>query len=222
MRTVGETMTRQVLSVHPNAPFKQVAGVLVEHRVHAVPVVDERGELLGVVSESDLTCHEEPDLTFTGLLKDGRTALSRARKARARTARELMSGPARTVSPDAGVCEALRVMHRARVGRLPVVERGRLVGIVTRSDLLRIFTRSDDDLQTEVDAAVQTALAGADADVRVTVADGIAFLRGHVARASQAITADEAARGVLGIIDVEDELHAEVDDVDVVTGYVGA
>lgn len=220
MQTVGDTMTSDVLTVHPDDPFKHIAVLMVEHGLHAVPVVDERARLLGVVSEADLTCHEESGLTLGTLLSDGRTALTRARKARARTARELMTSPARTIGPEAQVCEALTLMHRAHVGRLPVVDGGRLVGIVTRTDLLRVFTRSDDELQAEAATAVRTALAAGPADVDVCVADGIAHLRGHVERATQAAVAADAARGVPGIVDVEDHLVAEVDDL-VVPDYVG-
>ena len=222
MRTVGEAMTRQVLTVHPDAPFKQIVEVLVGQGIDALPVVDERGELLGVVSGSDLTCHEESSPSFGQLLTSGRTALTHARKARGRTARELMSAPARTTSPDTGVCEALSAMGRNHVGRLCVTEGGRLVGILTRSDLLRVFTRSDESLEPDVVRAVSDAVGRAGRGMTVTVAEGIAYLRGSVERASTAVLAGSAARGVPGIVDVQDDVVAEIDDVTVVPGYVGA
>lgn len=221
MRTVGEAMTRQVLTVHPDAPFKQIVEVLVGQGIDALPVVDERGDLLGVVSGSDLTCHEEPAPTLGRVLTGGLTTLSHARKARGRTARELMSRPARTTSPDTGVCDALTAMNRGHVGRLCVTEGGRLIGILTRSDLLRVFTRSDASLEPDVARAVHDAVDAAGAEVTVVVADGIAYLRGAVERASTAVLAAAAARTVPGIVDVEDEVVAEIDDVTVVPGYIG-
>jgi CBS domain-containing protein len=76
-------MTRQVLTVHPDTPFKQIAELLVGQGIDAVPVVDEAGQVLGVVSGSDLTCHEETAPTLGQLLTHGRTTLTHARKARA-------------------------------------------------------------------------------------------------------------------------------------------
>ena len=221
MRTVGEAMTRQVLTVHPDAPFKQIVEVMVGQGIDAVPVVDEKGRLLGVVSGSDLTCHEEEGPTIGALLHGARTALTHARKARARTARELMTAPARTTTPDAGVCDALTAMNRGGVGRLVVVEGGRLAGILTRSDLLRVFTRSDESLQRDVDTAVREAVGDKGAGLRVVVADGIAYLRGEVERSSTACAAAGAAHAVPGIVDVEDQVVAEVDDVAVSEGFVG-
>ena len=222
MRTVGEAMTRQVLTVHPDAPFKRIVEVLVGQGIDALPVVDEQGRVLGIVSGSDLTCHEEAGPSLGRLLTDARTTLSHARKRRGRTASELMSAPARTTTPDTGVCEALTAMTRGHVGRLVVMDGGRLVGILTRSDLLRVFTRSDDALEDDARVAVRRATGSAGHEVRVVVADGIVHLRGSVERASTAVAAAVAARGVPGVVDVEDDVVAAVDDVTVVPGYVGA
>jgi CBS domain-containing protein len=214
-------MTRQVLTVHPDTPFKQIAELLVGQGIDAVPVVDESGQVLGVVSGSDLTCHEETAPTLGQLLTHGRTTLTHARKARARTARELMSAPARTIAPGAGVCEALSVMNRGGVGRLVVLEGGRLVGILARSDLLRVYTRSDESIQADAEAAVRSAAGPAGAGIRVLVADGVVHLRGDVERASTACAATGAASSVPGVVDVEDDVVAQVDDVAVLTGFVG-
>lgn len=222
MRTVGEVMTREVLTVHPDAPFKQLAQLLVEHRIDGLPVVDEHGRLLGVVSGADLTCHEEAGPRLADLVRHVRTARTHLRKAHGRTARELMTSPARTVAPDAGICDALSLMARAGVGRLVVVDGDAVVGMLTRSDVLRIFTRDDDDLTREVEQQVRLALAGVRSSVRVTVGDGIAYLRGDVERASSACAAAAAAREVLGVVEVEDDLHAEVDDLTVLAGVPGA
>ena len=211
-RTVRSTMTSEVVTVHPDDPFKQVVQVLAQHRIDAVPVVDETGALLGVVSGSDLTCHEEEPPSLTHLVVGGRGARDHARKARARTARELMTSPPRTIGPDDVVCDALREMSRGKVGRLVVVEDDRVVGILSRSDLLKVFLRSDEELEREVRRVVGDLL-GADADdVQVVVGDGVAYLRGRVERTSLAWSAAAAARDVPGIVDVEDSVVGDVDD----------
>lgn len=208
-RTVREAMTRDVVTVHPDAPFKHVVQALLGRGVDAAPVVDEAGELLGVVSGSDLTCHEEDPPPLPALVT--RSGREHARKARGHTARELMSSPARTLPPDALVVDALREMGRAKVGRLVVVQDGRVVGILTRSDVLRVYLRSDDELGAEVRQAVEAQIA-CDHDVRVDVGDGVVHLRGWVERASCSWAACAAAQDVAGVVEVEDDLTSRVDD----------
>ena len=208
-RAVGDVMTTDVVPVHPDASFKQVVRVLAEHRVGGAPVVDEDGTLLGVVSGSDLTCHEEEPPRLAALL--GRTARTHVRKSRGRTARDLMTSPVRTIAPTASVCEALAEMGRAGVGRLVVVEDGRMVGILTRSDVLRTYLRSDDDLQRDVEEAVRTHVS-CPSRVTVSVDDGLVRLTGWVERTSCAWAAGGAARAVPGVVEVEELLTSDVDD----------
>lgn len=211
-RSVRSAMSTEVRTVHPDAPFKAVVQALAERGVDALPVVDEGGRLLGVVSGADLTCHEEQPPRLASLLVGGRAAREHGRKRRGRTAGELMTSPVRTTTPDAEVCSALTEMNRAHVGRLVVVEDGRVVGLLTRSDVLRVFLRSDDELQREVEAAVREAVADTPSEVSVGVADGVVHLRGRVERVSRAQDAWAAARAVPGVVDVEDDLLSEVDD----------
>ena len=208
-RAVRDVMTRDVVSVHPDASFKQVVRVLAERGVDGAPVVDEDGTLLGLVSGSDLTCHDEEPPRLASLL--GRTAREHVRKSRGRTARDLMSSPARTVEPSAPVCAALTEMGRARVGRLVVVEDGRLVGILTRSDVLRTYLRDDDELQHEVEQALAGAV-GCPQRIAVVVDDGLVRLNGWVERTSGAWAACSAASAVSGVVEVEDHLVSDVDD----------
>ena len=211
-RTVRSAMTSEVVTVHPDTPFKQLVLVLAERGFDALPVVDEKGRLLGVVSGADLTCHEEEPPSLTTLLVGGRTAREHVRKARGRTARELMSSPARTIGPDDEVCTALKEMARSRIGRLVVVEDDRVVGILARSDLLRVFLRSDDDLQRDVEAAVLEQVASTPHDLQVVVADGVVHLRGWVERTAAAWAAAAAAYAVPGVVDVDDSLTSDIDD----------
>lgn len=211
-RTVRSAMSTEVVTAHPDTPFKAIVLTLAERGFDALPVVDERGALLGVVSGADLTCHEEEPPGLTSLLVGGKVARQHVRKARGRTAAELMTSPARTIGPDADVCDALRQMTRAHVGRLVVVHGARVVGMLARSDLLRVFLRSDDELKREVEAAVRKAVGATPHDVTVVVADGIVHLRGTVERTTCAWAAAGAARDVPGVVDVDDNLTSDFDD----------
>jgi len=208
-RTVGAAMTSDVVTVHPDDPFKQVVQVLAARGVDATPVVDERGELLGVVSGSDLTCHDEEVPPLPSLVH--KAVRLHARKARGRTARELMTSPARTLAPEALVVDALHDMAHHRVGRLVVVEGGRVVGILTRSDVLKVYLRSDEELAREVEQVV-AANINCPSEVTVTVGDGVAHLRGWVERTSCSWAACSAARGVAGVVEVDDALTSKLDD----------
>ncbi|MFI8521230.1 CBS domain-containing protein [Streptomyces sp. NPDC085481] len=151
-RTIGELMTRKVVSVRGDAPFKEITRTLTQHQVTAVPVVDGGGRVLGVVSEGDLlrktadqaaTPGDLPAVPFV-------EAWERA-KAEGTRAEELMSAPAVCARPEWTVAEAARLMEVQGIKRLVVVDdEERLVGIVSRRDLLGIFLRQDDDIRREI------------------------------------------------------------------------
>lgn len=210
-RTVSDLMTRTVVTVPPDTSFKSVARLLLERSVDAVPVVDD-GQVLGVVSAADLTCHAEEPPGLPALLLGGRERRSHARKRRGRTAQELMTAPPACVPPGATVCEALEVMQKAGVGRVLVVEDGRLVGILTRTDVLRDYVRDDDDLRRDVERAVRRAVGTCPARPDVEVRDGVVLLRGWVERTSCAWAMAAAAREVPGVVDVDDDVLSDVDD----------
>ena len=212
-RAVRDLMSRDVMTVPPDASYKDVVRALFERDVHALPVVDGDGTLLGVVSASDLTCHEEQPATWARML--AREAREHVRKARGRTARDLMSSPARTTDPDATVCRALREMSDAHVGQLVVMDGGRLAGILTRRDVLRAFLRDDEEIRQEVEQAVAAAVRDCPSRVQVEVSDGVVRLSGHVERLSCAWAAMAGAVSVAGVVDVEDEVSFDVDDTDV-------
>lgn len=212
LRPVEEVMTREVVTVAPETCWKDVLRALEERRIDAAPVVDADGRVLGVVSESDLTCMGESPGSWRDWLRHGRDMARTARKARARTAEALMSSPARTVTPGTPVSDAARLMHRYGVGRLVVADDdGQLRGIVTRSDLLRSFLCADADLRRRVEEAVRGC--GHDvAGVEVEVTDGVVVLRGEVERVSRSLAVLEAVVAVPGVVDVVDEVRCCVDD----------
>jgi CBS-domain-containing membrane protein len=140
-------------------------------------------------------------------------------KANGDTAAELMTTPAITVGPDVTVVQAARLMDAERVKRLPVVgDQCRLLGIVARSDLLRIYLRPDEAIQEDVTDEVLAVGCGIEpSTVEAYVVDGIVTLRGRVERRSNAQAAVKLTRVVTGVVDVVDELSYEYDDTAALT-----
>lgn len=150
MPTVAEYMDAEPVTVAPDTTAEEVARLLGTHELHGVPVVNEAGRCVGIVTENDLVlADEEGDLhiphyieLFGGLvfLQPLREFEQRLKKAAATTAKDLMTEDPTTVAPDADVQEAARTISRSGHNRLPVVEHGRLVGVITRADVLRALT----------------------------------------------------------------------------------
>jgi len=149
---IGDLMTRDVITVAPGTSLKVVAALLVERRISGVPVCDDQGHVLGVVSEADIIWKAQgygrEHNRFLRWMVD-KTGGDFVRLD-ARNAGDAMTSPALTVGPDADVTSAARLMVERRVNRLPVVEDDRLVGIVTRADLVRAFNRSDAEIAAEI------------------------------------------------------------------------
>jgi CBS domain-containing protein len=211
---VREVMTVDVISVAPDRPLRDVAQLLVSRKVSGIPVVGKDGWVLGVVSEADFLAHDAGAATGGGAIARllGRRP---SPKATARTAGEAMTSPAVTVGPDASVRDAADTMVRRGINRLPVVEDGKLVGIVTRADLVRVFTRSDTDLAAAVasEIAAQTSISPEPGVLEVEVRDGVVRLAGTLERRSLAETIVVVAQGVGGVIRVDDHLAWVEDDV---------
>lgn len=209
---VRDLMSSDVLTVSPGAPFKAVVRTLLERGVDAAPVVDDAGAPLGVVSLSDLTCHDEHPGGWSDLLLGGRERRQQRRKARARTARDLMRAPVVAVEPGTPVCEALARMTGAGVGRVVVVDRGRVVGVLTRSDVLRCYLRSDDDLRRDAETAVRESVGERGARLDLEVRDGVVLLAGWTELTSTAWAAAAAVRELPGVVDVDEQVLSDVDD----------
>ncbi|WP_406164731.1 CBS domain-containing protein [Streptomyces sp. NBC_00996] len=217
---VGSVMTMQVIRAEYGTPFKEVARRLGEHRISGLPVVDEDDKVIGVISETDLMIRQadtpdpyEPKKRFrlAGLTPSAR---KQAAKSRARTAGQLMTEPPIKVHADDTIVEAARTMARHHVERLPVVdEADRLVGIVTRRDLLQVFLRPDADIRTEV---IQEVLVRAlwlpPRSIDVAVTEGVVTLTGHMERKSEKEIALSMARQIDGVVAVVDKLTFQLDD----------
>ncbi|MFF9764159.1 MULTISPECIES: CBS domain-containing protein [Streptomyces] len=201
---VSDVMTRAVVAVGRDTPFKDVVRLIEERKVSALPVLEGEGRVVGLVSEADLLPKEEfrdsdPD-RFTRLRR-----LSDLARAGALTAGELMSAPAVTVHADATVAQAARVMAQLKLKRLPVVDdEGLLQGVVSRVDLLKVFLRTDEEIAEEVRREIVARLFPAPpGPVGVEVADGVVTLAGRVRDTSLVPVAARAVRAVEGVVDVE-------------------
>jgi len=214
---VKDLMTPQVVTIGPATPFKEIVARLANHRVSAVLVVDDDGLVLGVVSEADLLLKEEfpdPDADIP-LFWTKRRRLERDRAA-ATTARDLMSVAVVSIAPDATVAEAARRMHSAGVKRLPVLdEGGRLVGIVSRADLLKVFNRPDQAIRREIMDEVIVGEFMMDPNrFFIHVTDGVVVLQGRVERRSLLPSLVRAVHSVEGVVRVKNRLSFDIDDVE--------
>ncbi|MGW2747413.1 CBS domain-containing protein [Streptomyces sp. NPDC001450] len=200
---VNDVMTPKVVALRTGAAFKDIVKTMWEWRVSALPVLDDAGHVVGVVSEADMLPKEEyhrGDLDRYGQVQHPADLY----KAGAVTAGDLMTAPAVTVTPDAPLAHAARVMVRNKVKRLPVVDHdGALKGIVSRADLLKVFLRADKDIAEEVRREVVLRLFGTQAEaVRIEVHDGVVTLEGRVHDTELVPLAALLARAVEGVVDV--------------------
>ncbi|MFD5416955.1 CBS domain-containing protein [Streptomyces sp. NPDC127069] len=204
--TVSDVMTHTAVAIGREASYKEIVELMHQWKVSALPVLEGEGRVVGVVSEADLLPKEEFRRTEP-VLPD---QLEEASKAGGTLAEELMSSPAVTVHPDAPVAEAARIMAHKRVKRLPVVnEVGMLEGVVSRSDLLKVFLRPDEELEEEIRLSVLTELMpGAALDFAVQ--DGVVTLRGRIRDRALVPLLARAIRAVEGVVDVRMELDSAV------------
>ncbi|WP_338702697.1 CBS domain-containing protein [Streptomyces sp. Q6] len=218
---VDSVMTRDVVRAECATPFKEVARLLNGRHISGLPVVDDEGHVVGVISETDLLVREvrSGDGPYARRRRPWMPAVGRGRRAErrracARTARELMSEPPVTVHADVTIAEAARVMARHKVERLPVVdEADRLVGIVTRRDLLQVFLRPDEEIRREViDEVLVRSLWLMPQLLSVTVHEGVVTLAGKVERRSEKEIAARMAEHIDGVVSVLDELTFRLDD----------
>ncbi|MFE0464372.1 CBS domain-containing protein [Kitasatospora sp. NPDC058965] len=214
-------MTRQVVSVRPGTPFKELVRLMLENEINSVPVVDEQGRPVGLVSEADLVhrvaVRPDPHGPTPGQPAEGDG------RAAALTAGGLMSTPVVTARGDWSIPEAARTMERAGVKRLPVVDgSGRLVGVLGRRDLLLVFLRPDVAIREEVGREVleHTALVPRGA-VRAEVRDGVVTLVGRVPLRSTAALAERLCGEVDGVVAVLPRLEWAEDDTELAARAAG-
>lgn len=202
---VRDVMSTEVISVMPDTPLKTVARLLVEHRISGLPVVDAGGEVVGVVSEADFLVKERGQELdrhpwISMLVGDHDRARRDSDRVAAQTAREAMTRPALTVAADATLAEAARKMAQRRINRLPVVADGKLVGIVTRADIVKIYAQTDEELRDRVAHAIRAV----DGLRLVSVVDGVVTLSGTLQSQALATTVRSLVEQVDGVMAVND------------------
>ncbi len=198
-------MTTRVVAVRKTVPFKAIAALLTQFRVSAFPVLDDDGRVTGVVSETDLLSKEALVAALGPLPSDAGGEFA---KAAAVTAADLMSQPPVTITPGEPVTSAARLMYQCKVKRLPVVtENGRLVGIISRADVLSVYRRRDEDIRQEITQNVIGCEFLADpACFAVAVKDGVVTLEGRPETARQGRDILAATWHVEGVVSVRDRL----------------
>lgn len=216
---VSDVMTPSVVSVPPDMPLRDVARLLQEHRISGVPVVDE-GACIGVVSEADLLVKQlgrsvSRRMPIEWILGEHHDPEELRRRA-ATTAREAMTSPAVTITEERPVREAAALMVDRKVNRLPVTRDGHLVGILTRSDLVRAYLRLDAEILRIVREEILRGTMWLDPDsLHVNVREAIVYLDGSVDRRSTARIIEKLVGLVDGVGRVVSSLTWELDDTGV-------
>jgi CBS domain-containing protein len=204
---VKDIMTADVVAVRTDAPYRNMAAMFRLHRVSGFPVVDDDGKVVGVVSETDLLAADA--LGLAAGAHSGRPARRPHRKqprAGGPTAGDLMTRPAVTIGPDELARRAARLMYSHKLRRIPVVDRdGRLAGILSRADVLSVFTRPDDEIRREI---VQDVIADGffldPAPFTVTVQDGIVTLAGTLGSGILGANITDQVQRLEGVVAVRD------------------
>ena len=205
---VKDVMTTQVIWVEQATPFAAIAVALRDFRVSAFPVLDSAGQVIGVVSESDLLAklalgggEERMPGMITGILRQ-----HEMEKARGLTAADVMTSPPMTVAPDDTVEHAAKLMYLRRVKHLPVVtEDSHLAGILSRADVLAVFDRPDHEISEEIRTDILAHESPADSGTfNVEVKDAVVTLQGSPRTGEQGHAIVRRTRHAQGVVAVRD------------------
>lgn len=214
-----DIMTSPVIIARPDAPVKDLAALLTTHRISGIPIVTTEHELVGIITEADFLYKEilpkptEPRPIVQRLRLPGvAEAAERARKAEGLRAVDIMTSPVITVTEAATVHEIAGLMVQHKVNRLPVLRAGRVIGIVSRADVLKAFRRSDEELADAIREGIIQDLWVDEARLRIEVKDGIVYLEGRVDRRSEKDLVEKWAAMADGVVGVESRLTCGVDD----------
>lgn len=219
MLTVADVMTRDVIRVTPETPVQKIAELLFERHISGAPVVDEDGALVGIVSEGDLMRHAGavgetgPRSWWLRFFGDREQGAQDYVKTHGRTAADVMTGQPITVAPDARLADVARLLEKHRIKRVPVVEGGRLVGIVTRSNLLQglatasapgSITADDREIAERLEAELGRQSFGT--FLNPIIQDGVVHLWGMVDNDAERRALVLLAEQIPGVKAVEDHL----------------
>lgn len=206
---VSDLMSREVLTATPETPLKEAAGLLARKGISGVPIVDDRGAVVGVLSEADVLVKAGGESRRGGFLAwFMEPDFDLQDKITATTAGEAMSAPAITIGPDRPVHEAAALMVNESVNRLPVVEDGALVGILTRADVVRAFTRTDTEIADEIREEIfRRTLWLEPGKVSMEVIDGAVRIEGEVETEADAELIPVFVTRVPGVVSVKADLR---------------
>lgn len=210
---VEELMSTPVVTATKAIPFRDLAALLYARDIGAVPVVTSAGQVLGIVSNRDLIEKAAGPPAVAGPRQHG--SRRRDRRSLGRTAGDLMTAPAVTISPQATIGQAARLMLRHRIGRLPVTSpsTGRLAGIVSRSDLLRVYRRPGEEIRAEILAEVFPQVPGAYPQrLAVSVHHGVVSISGQVKCSSTVAGLVTAVLAVEGVVGLDERVGFDIDD----------
>lgn len=213
-----DVMTAPVITVRPQTSVGEVARLMLEHRISGLPVVDENGTLVGIVTESDLlrkASGPSPLQRLAWLKQEQAEELEQhLRRYEGKVAADMMTREVVTAEDDSPLRELARLMAARRINRVPIVRRGQVVGIVTRHDILEVFTRSDETLEQVVRNLFEFDLGGVDVRrVETNVRSGIVHLSGRVRTRLEAEALTTCMRSIDGVVDVDNSsLTCEVDN----------
>jgi len=209
---VSDLMTKDVVSVTPAMTLREAAALLVEKRISGMPVVNDENEVVGVLSEADILVKAGGGVSRNRLL--GwllEPDLGSEDKIRAETVGEAMSAPPLTIPSHRPVHEAARMMVAEGVNRLPVLENGKLAGIITRADVVRAFTRTDAEIAEEIRGEILRRTFWLEPGrVSVLVVDGHVSLEGEVETEADAEVLPSLVARVPGVVSVHADLHSRV------------
>lgn len=218
--TAGEIMSTPVLTIHANTPIREIASLMLHSQVSGLPVVDGAMHILGLVTEDDLLAREEAPITQQSVrLLHPRPLwlehiLEHCQAAEATTAQQLMTAYVETASEETPARDLARLMLTRKIHRVLILRDRRLIGIVTRADVLKVFVRSDLAL---VDAVRDTLRHDLDLDpmiLAISSENGIVTIAGEVARHSDRALAVKWIRSIDGVVGVDaDALAFRVDDL---------
>ena len=199
----------------PAAPYKEIVRLLDDYRVNALPVVDENGVLIGIVTQTDLLLKEEFADENGGRrrIRHRRHGWERT-KAKGLVARDVMASPVITTTPEASLARVARMLHDHGVKQVPVTDpQGKVVGIVSRRDLLRVFLRTDEEIRREVVEEIVVRTLWLDRSIlRVAVSERVVTLQGQLDQRSLAEWLVELVEKVDGVVGVDDRLSYRIDD----------
>ncbi|MBB6303780.1 CBS domain-containing protein [Rhizobium leucaenae] len=217
---VRDIMTSTPVTAKLSSSIAEAASLMLDNRISGLPVVDDEGSLVGIVSEGDFLRRGELDterrrscvlefLTSPGKLADEYV------RAHGRKVEEVMTSPVTTISPQQPIADAVKLMERGDIKRLPVIEDDQLIGIVARSDLLRALSKiltakSSPNDDAQIQAAIQTEFAkhswSSNGFISVAVKDGVAELSGTIFDERERLAAKVAAENIPGVKSVDDQL----------------